>query len=47
MASTSTQFKNKKTGVIWDIPEGSVAFKRCKRLKLEYEEIKPNKERKE
>jgi hypothetical protein len=34
------QFKNKKTGVIWEIEEGTEAFKRCKRSPNDYEEIK-------
>lgn len=33
-------FRNKKTGVVWEVPEGSEAHKRCKRLRLEFEEVK-------
>jgi len=36
-----SHFKNKKTGVVWDIPEGTEAYKRCKRLSQEFEEVKP------
>lgn len=35
-------FKNLKTGVVWEVPEGSEAFKRCSRLTQEYEEVKPS-----
>ena len=38
-----TLFKNKSTGLVWEIEEGSEAFKRCKRLTNEYEEVKDKK----
>ena len=36
-------FKNKSTGLVWEIEEGTEAFKRCKRNPNEYEEVKDKK----
>jgi hypothetical protein len=40
-----TQFRNQRTKVVWDVPEGSEAYKRCKRLSAEFEEISPEPEK--
>ena len=42
-AAKMVRFRNKQTGVTWEMDEGSEAAKRCRRLKLEYEEVKPEK----
>lgn len=39
-------FRNKNTGVVWEVSEGSEAFKRCKRLP-EFEEVKPEQKKPE
>jgi hypothetical protein len=40
-AAKTVRFRNKQTGVTWEMNEGSEAAKRCSRLKQEYEEVKP------
>lgn len=42
-AAKVVRFRNLRTGGEWDVPEGSEAFKRCKRLKDEFEEVKESK----
>lgn len=42
-AAKTVRFRTKSTGVIWEMEEGSEAANRCRRLKLDYEEVKPEK----
>ena len=42
-AAKTVRFRTKSTGVIWEMEEGSEAANRCHRLKLDYEEVKPEK----
>lgn len=42
-ASKLVKFRNKSTGTTWEMDEDSEAAKRCRRLKLEFDEIKPEK----
>lgn len=44
MTKTAT-FRNKKTGAVWEIAEGTEEYKRCKRLPLEFEELKAKPEK--
>ena len=41
-AAKLVKFRNKQ-GVVWEMEEGSEAALRCRRLKLDYEEVKPEK----
>jgi len=42
-AAKLVKFRNKSTGITWEMDEGSEAANRCRRLKLDYEEVKPEK----
>ena len=42
-ASKLVKFRNKQTGITWEMDDGSEAAKRCRRLKLEFDEVKPEK----
>ncbi|MFA5380232.1 MAG: hypothetical protein WC455_31005 [Dehalococcoidia bacterium] len=42
-AAKTVRFRAKATGITWDMEEGSEAAKRCRRLKFDYEEVKPEK----
>jgi hypothetical protein len=42
-AAKTVRFRTKATGITWDMEEGSEAAKRCRRLKFDYEEVKPEK----
>lgn len=36
---TFTRFKCLRTGVVWEVAKGSEAYRRCKRLITDYEEV--------
>ena len=42
-AAKTVRFRTKATGVTWEMEEGSEAALRCRRLELDYEEVKPDK----
>lgn len=42
-AAKMVRFRNKRTGVTWEMNEGTEAAKRCRRQNLDYEEVKPEK----
>ncbi len=42
-AAKTVRFRTKATGIVWEMEEGSEAANRCRRLKLDYEEVKPEK----
>jgi len=37
--SNTTKFKSIRSGVVWEVAKGSEAYRRCKRLTADYEEV--------